>query len=338
MISDAIDRLFADWNTTTTPGCALGIVRGGRLLHSATYGIRDIDSPQPIDEDTTFDIASEAKQFTGASILLLANENAVDLQSDVHEVVPELPDYGYRVTLDNLAHHTSGVPEYYDRMAEAGSFEMSCTTADVLEFLTRQRQLDFAPGQRFSYSNSGYVLLALVVERVTGMSFAQFLADRLFRPLGMAASVVCDTPSSDIPGAARGHDRSPEGRYIHREFKCYAVPGPGSLYSTVRDLGRWVAALHEARSEFFDLGQKMLAPGILSSGENTRYGLGLDWGQCFTPPDDLRIVTHSGMHAGFRSVVLRMPDHDLAVILLCNTRDIDHCTIARAIADIMLGG
>ncbi len=331
-----MDNLFSNWNSDRTPGCALGVVRGGRLIHCTAYGVRDIDNPVPIDVKTPFDIGSEAKQFTGAAVLLLANDNAVDLNAEIHEYIPDLPDYGHRVTVDHLVHHTSGLPDYYDRMMEAGRFGKPCTLSQVFEFLRNEARLEFAPGETFRYSNSGYALLAILVERVAGISFAQFVDHRLFRSAGMTASFVSDVPSCNIPGMARGHDFTSESGYVHREFTNYAVPGPGSLWSTVSDLGRWVDALQNSQSELFSLGQKMLTPGILNSGEKTRYGFGLDWGQCFTPPDGMSVVTHSGSHAGFCSVILRLPDQDLSVILLCNTRNIDHNRMVFSVANIFL--
>ena len=314
----------------------------GSHLPSAPWGEppfaarRPGDTGAPIDENTLFDIGSEAKQFTGASVLLLENAGALHLDDDIHEYVPELPDYGARVTLHHLAHHTSGIPEYYDAMLEAGLFRSGCTMSTVLEYLVHQKHLGFSPGERFRYCNSGYVLLSTVLERVAGMGFAPFVRTHLFGPTNMDTSFVADEPPCAVPNMARGHDHCPENGYVHREYENYAVPGPGSLYSTVRDLSRWVSALQDPESGFYGLGRQMLAPATLNTGEETRYGFGLDWGQCFTPPDGLHIVTHSGMHAGFRSVILRVPESGLALILLCNTRDIDHPRMALRLLDMVL--
>jgi len=336
MMSSEIDRLFAKWDTDHTPGCALGIVDHGESVRTSYYGLRDLESRIPIDGHTAFDIGSESKQFTGASIALLVERGQLSLSTSVHDIIPGLPDYGYRISIDHLVHHTSGIPDYYESMLDAGYMTGRCTMANAVDFICQQPVLDFEPGEKFSYSNSGYVLLARAVERITKTSFAQFVAENIFRPLGMTSSVVFDAPGAHVPNMARGHVWADATGYVERHYGGHAVPGSGCLYSTMQDLFRWVGVFRDPKIGGDGFLQTMLTPGLLNEGSQTNYGFGLDWGQCFEPQQDLHIVTHAGAHAGSSSILLRVPDDDLSVILLCNTRDIDHCNLAVTVARLCL--
>lgn len=189
--SARVDQLFTEWDKPTSPGCALAIMREGRVIYERGYGMADLDHDVKITPTTVFHVASMSKQFTAASVLMLAQEGKLSLDDQARKYVPELPDCGVPITLQHLLHHTSGLRDQWELLTLAGwrySLDL-ITDADVLAVLSRQKTLNFLPGSRFLYSNTGFTLLAQVVKHVSGQSFRAFTSNRLFLPLGMSHTI-----------------------------------------------------------------------------------------------------------------------------------------------------
>ncbi|HMQ24455.1 MAG TPA: serine hydrolase domain-containing protein, partial [Acidimicrobiales bacterium] len=204
-LAAAAQELLADVGAADEPGCAVGVSQDGAVLYTGGHGVADLATGRPLDEHSTFDIASVSKQFTAAALVLLAVEGVVDLSDDIRAYVPELPDQGVTVTLEHLLHHTGGLPEYTDLLAEEFDDTDVTTTEQALEAIVDAPPSGVDPGTAFEYSNTGYFLLGLVVERATGQPYREVLSERLFDPLGMEASDVRDDADLHVDGGAEGY-------------------------------------------------------------------------------------------------------------------------------------
>lgn len=337
---EAVDELFADYDRPNTPGCALGMIRDHQLVYARGYGMANLDHGIANTPTTAFVIGSESKQFTGACVALLVEEGVLDLDEHVHRWVSSLPSFCREITLDHLLHHTSGLPDYHgtpDYEARQMAYR-SVSQEELVDFaIHRFDRLDFAPGTRCHYSNTGYLLLAVIVQGVTGMPFGRFLRERVLDPLGMRHTCLPDDPGMVIPQRAIGYVQTGDGQYRMRHYWNDIVPGDGKMISTVEDLAIWDRNFYEPRiggEQFIPL---MHSHSRLKDGSVCRYGFGLDMGQ-FAPADyaGIPLVTHGGAHGGFESVIVRLPSRRLSVILLCNVRDKRFRPMAMQIAEIMV--
>ncbi|MHC4991339.1 MAG: serine hydrolase domain-containing protein, partial [Planctomycetota bacterium] len=330
-----IDALFEAWTTEVGPGGAYGVVREGRLVHAHGFGLADIEQRVAFDARTCSYVGSVAKQFTALAVLLLTEDGVLALDTDVREHVPELPDYGATIRISHLLHHTSGLRDHLVLAQWAGVRPVgdALTRDEAIALICRQRRLNFEPGDRFQYCNAGYMLLALVVERVSGRSFAEFAQERIFAAMGMDRSLVQDEPMSLIEGRAWGYRRLADGSFAHGTDRWYKV-GPGGLFSSVEDLARWVGNFREPRVGTETLLAWMTEPPTFNDGSRGDEGAGL-------VPDSyrgVRVVHHAGNARGYGAEILRFPDHDLAVIVLCNVgrRVASPTRLALRVADVLL--
>ncbi|HUT59770.1 MAG TPA: serine hydrolase domain-containing protein [Phycisphaerae bacterium] len=337
-IAVRVDPLFAEYDRADSPGCALGIVMDGQLVYARGYGLAVLEHGIPNGPRIAYDIASESKQMTAACIALLVEDGLLRLTDPVSRFVPEVPFHGNQITIEHLIHHTSGIPDYWDR-AEAEGLEEDMSDRDAsLRYALSYRNPDFEPGHACRYSNTGYVLLAAVIEKVTGMRFSAFLTQAVLAPLGMCDTLVYEDRQMVIPRRASAYVKRPDGHYGMRVFWKYTTYGDGNVYSTVDDLYRWIRNFDENRlgkGRFLEI---MHTRGRLRDGTLCKYAFGLDMGQFC--PDNWRgepIFAHGGSNAGFESLILRIPGRRLAVILLCNTRDPGLKPKTLAIADVLLG-
>ncbi len=299
-----VDRVFAAWDKPDSPGCALGIVRNGELVYQKGYGQANLEHDVPIRPSTVFYIASTSKQFTAASIALLAKQNKLSLDDDIRKHLPELPVYDGTVTIRYLIHHTSGIPDYLELLGLAGQrLDDVHSEEEILELLSRQRSLSFKPGDQFLYSNSGYFLLAVIVKRVSGKSLAQFAEEQIFQPLGMTHSRFHDSRTRLVKNRAQGYFSSKEG-----EFRNYLTQfdrvGDGGLMTTVEDLFRWDQAMEDGTLGGKEFAGSLLTQGQLNNGSALSYGFGLMIGQ----QGGLKTVSHGGSFIGFKSELLRIPE------------------------------
>ena len=328
-----VDALFARWTGPRTPGCAVGIMRGGELLFAKGYGAANLEYDVPITPSTVFHVASVSKQFTALALGLLAADGEVAWDDDIRRHVPELPDFGAPITLRHLAHHTSGLRDQWAMLQMAGWRWGGdvIRQADVLDLLSRQTALNFAPGTDYVYSNSGYTLLAVVVERVSGQTLRAFTSARLFRPLGMTRTVFRDDHTMLVRDRAYAYARDGFGRY-RLSIPDFAIVGATSLFTTVEDLAHWNRNFTSGEVGGRDVLRRLQAHGMLDDGARLSYAFGLAHGT----HRGRRTIGHGGTDAGYRSEFLRFPDEDLAVAVLCNTGTAAPGRLARQIADVVL--
>ncbi len=328
-----IDAVFAAF-TKDTPGCALGVYREGQVLLERGYGLADLNHGVPITPETVFDIGSSSKQFTALAVLMLAKEGKLDLQDKVSKHLPELQALGQRFTIDQMLHHTAGLRDYNELLLLAGRDMGDVTSSDdALRLLAAQQGLNFEPGTRFSYSNSGYFLAAMIVERVSGQSLDAFLQARVFKPLGMTATHVRTDHTVVVPHRATAYrPNGPAGFAI--DMSNWNQPGDGAVQTHVRDLARWGAGLAHPKVIDAALLKAMQTPGKLADGSPITYGLGLSMDSYRGLP----LVQHAGAWGGYRAIVVRFPEQHLGMALTCNAAQSNPTALAKRVADVALAG
>lgn len=330
-----IDSIFARYDHTNTPGCALGVYRDDRVVYGRGYGMADLNQGIPIGTNTVFYIASTSKQFTAASIALLLESGGLSLSDPVRKWVPELPAYTQPITVAHLVHHTSGIRDYLGLWAMSGrSIADEIPQEMALEMIARQRALDFEPGTRYSYSNSGYLLLAEIVKRASGKSLHDFTGERIFAPLGMTSTQFHDDNTRIVARRAEGYQPTANGFQIVRT--SFALVGDGGLLTTIEDLQKWDSNFYQNRLGKGDpmLVRQLVTPSSLplAGGRAQRYAFGLMPGKY----RGLEIVEHGGAFIGFRAQLLRFPSEHLSVALLCNDYTAQPEAMARKVADLYL--
>ena len=332
-LQQRVDPLFAERVAPEEPGCAVGVARADTILYTRGYGIANLDYNLPVTPDTVFDVGSVTKQFTAASIVLLSLDGALSLDDDIRDHLPELPDYEHPITIRHLLHHTSGIRDYLNLMALGGrEFYAPISHQDIVELMARQRALNSMPGERYSYSNTGYMLLATIVERVSGHTYGTFARERIFDPLGMTASFLYENAERVVPNRATGYAPDEHGGYRMVHNYAFATAGDGQLYTTVGDLLRWSDALMSNQVAGPELGTVMLSPGALANGDALAYGTGLALGEY----RGLTTNGHGGSTWGFRAQIVRFPEEDLAVAVLCNREDVNTRALTYGVADLYL--
>jgi CubicO group peptidase (beta-lactamase class C family) len=329
---DSIDAVFRLWDTPDSPGCALGIVHAGALAYTRGYGLANLEYGIPITPASVFHVASVSKQFTATAIALLDREGKLSLDDDVRRYLPELPTYSAPITLRHLILHTSGLRDQWDLLYLAGWREADLkTNADVLALARAQREVNFQPGTAWAYSNTGYTLLALVVERVTGQSLRAYADAALFQPLGMTATHFHDNHREVVRDRAYAY--APKGDRFEISIPNFDTVGATSLFTTVEDLARWATNFFEPRIADRDFIAQLTTPGALATGQRLNYAFGLGLGDFH----GLRMVGHSGGDAGYRARITSFPQQQLAVIVLCNLSTMDPERLALQVATLCLG-
>jgi CubicO group peptidase (beta-lactamase class C family) len=331
-LASQVAEIFKDFAKPDSPGCAVGVYRGSETLHTGAFGMANLDHDVPLTPSSVFHVASVSKQFTAAAVLLLAQDGKLSLDDDVRKHIPELPDFGKRITLRHLAHHTSGIRDQWDMLNFSGwrySRDL-ITDDDVLSVLSRQKDLNFAPGERHLYSNSGYTMLAIVVSRVSGKPFREFTTERIFKPLGMTSTHFRDNFNEIVKNQAYGY--APAQGSFRLSVTNFDTAGATSLLTTVEDMAKWHANFdsHTVGGEAFI--PAMLERGTLNSGERIAYALGISHGTYRGLPT----VGHGGADAGYRSSFLRFPDQRFGVAVLCNLAATNPGDLTQRVADAYL--
>lgn len=327
-----VDSIFAPYASVRSPGCAVGVTRDGSLSFAKGYGLADLEHRTPITSDTRFYIASVSKQFTAMSIVLLAQDGKLSLDDSVRRWVPELPSFGKPITIRQLLHHTSGLRDYMTLLAVSGwPTDGELTEKQFLDLIRRQKSLNFASGDEFLYSNTGYALLSIVVKRASGESLRDFAAERIFKPLGMTETEFRDDHTEVIPERAIGYEVTATGGYREILPKVDVV-GDAGVYSTVRDLAKWDANFTNPVVGGTSGIATMLEPGQLNNGQVIPYALALTLGEL----RGMKTVGHSGSFGGYQSTMLRFPEVNLGVITLCNTSAASP-SLAEQVGFVMLG-
>jgi CubicO group peptidase (beta-lactamase class C family) len=327
-----VDSLFAAWHRPDSPGAAVLVMRNGQVVLARGYGMANLEHGIPIRTTTVFDIASISKQFGAFALALLAAEGAVDLDDDVRAYIPELPDFGATITLRHLVHHTSGIRDWPGTLRLAGwDYQDVMSFQQILEMAFNQQDLNFPPGSDYAYSNTGYNLMAEVVARVSGQSFREFTHQRIFEPLGMRHTHFHDDWAEIVPARAESYRAVGDGSF-RRVVSSLTALGSSSLFTTIEDLAVWLRNFHDP---IVGAGvvPTMTERGVLTNGDTISYAFGLVVG-------DYRgaaTVSHGGSWAGYRSTLLKLPEHGLDIVILANTSTMNPGGLGHRIADIYLG-
>src|ERR1700728_1301593 len=343
--ADQIDAVFASLKSSNAPGAAVLVVRKGKSEFRRGYGVTDVRRRRLIDAKTNFRMASFTKQFTAAAIMLLARDGKLRYDAHLNDFFPEFPAYGKSITVRNLLNHTSGLPDYEELLMKQypdSPEEKIPQIHDegVLKLLEQQSSGKFPPGAKWEYSNSGYAVLAMIVESVSGKSFGQFLQERIFAPLKMKNTLAYEKGKNEVPHRAYGHSKNDGAWRETDQSPTTAVLGDGGIYSSLDDLAKWDRALREHTL----LSEEEMRPALTPveprdgpakapDGKPVSYGFG--W---FLDPYQGHIrMSDDGSTIGFWTTIQRFPDHQLTIIVLANRTDIDPEELALKVADLYLG-
>jgi CubicO group peptidase (beta-lactamase class C family) len=329
--ADKLDDILAPFAKPGAPGCAVGVARAGQPTQLRGYGTADLENDVAVTPDTVFEAGSVSKQFTAAAVLTLVNDGKLALSDDIRKYLPEMPAYAAPITIDHLLSHTSGLRDWGEVAALGGwpRGSRSYTNAEALQITARQKALNYKPGADWSYTNTGYNLLAVIVQRVSGQSLAEFTRDRLFKPLGMAHTAWRDDYRRVVAHRAQAYEPSAAGWTLDMPFED--IYGNGGLLTTVADLLTWNEAL-TSRKIGPGIAERMEQVAVLTSGRKTSYGRGL-FQQTYRGVAE---ISHDGATAGYRAVSVRYPTQGLTVAMLCNAGNANPGALGHRIADLYL--
>lgn len=332
-LPEQVDEVFAEFDSTTSPGCSLAVIQDSKIIYERGYGMASLDYDIALSPQSVFRIASTSKQFTAMSIALLAEEGTLSLDDDIRKYFPEFPEYDPPVTIRHLVHHMSGIRDYLDLMWLKGYTDAETyTNEQAVEIIGRQ-SLNFNPGDEMLYSNSGYFLLSLIVQKASGKTLREYANEHIFQPLGMHHTHFHDNYREVVKNRADGYEKNKEGKWEISRTTLEMV-GDGGVFTTVEDLYLWDQNFYHNKLGKGDpeLIQQVLTPGKLNNGEvqNYAFGLGIDQYKGLT------VVRHSGGFVGYRAQLMRFPEQSFSVICLCNTASANPSTLSLKVADIYL--
>ncbi len=331
--SAKVDELFAQWNKPDSPGAAVGVIKDGEVVLLRGYGCANLEYSVKLTPSTVFDLASVSKQFCALAIMTLVDEGKLSLDDDIHKHIPEVPDFGKVITIRHLLHHTSGLRDWPVNLA-IGGWRMDDVIAfeQILRMVGHQQDLNFDPGDEYTYSNTGYNLLAETVARVSGKSFRAYCDEKIFKPLGMNNTHFHDDHAEIVPNRAYSYYENDGGGYSKGVENLTAL-GSSSLYSTVEDMMKWLLNFETGAVGGPGVLERMSERGVLNSGEQTTYA----WGLVVGDFKGLRYVTHGGSWAGFRTDLIYSPDVHVGVVVLCNLGSMRAGMLSRRVGEIYLG-
>ena len=327
-----IDSLFSAFSAEGRPGASVVVVRNGEVVLDTAYGLSDVELGIPASRGTHYRLASLSKQFTATAVLLLVKDGALQLDSSARGILPELPAYASGVTVRHLLTHTSGLWDYEDFVPDTQTYQVK--DGDALSLVAqRAESLYFAPGAAWRYSNTGYALLALIVERVSGQRFPAFLRERVLTPLGMRSTVAHEEGKDTIPHRAWGYTLRGDTVVRTDQSSTSAVLGDGGIYSSIEELVKWDSALTRRTLLGDSLWRDATTPAVLTSGAATSYGFG--W---FVDSYRGRArLHHHGESRGFTNAISRYPDDGLTIIVLTNRTGSAPWDIVDRLSDLYLG-
>lgn len=319
-----IDRLFSDYSGAGTPGAAVRVIRDGEVVLTRTYGAANLETGEPVTAATNFRLASISKQFTAMAVLMLVEQRRMTLDTVLLNVFQDFPDYGDDITIEHLLQHRSGIPDY-EPLVPADAPEQ-VRDADVLRLMMEADAGYFPSGSAYRYSNSGYAVLAMIVEEMSNLTFAEFLKERIFAPAGMRATVAFEQGISTVSNRALGYTVTDDGIELSDQSVYSAVLGDGGIYSSLDDLTIWDAALYTDKLLSAETKAQMFTPAL----EDYGFGWRIDRYSGFQRQH------HSGSTSGFRNFLQRFPEEKLTVIVLTNRAEPDVAPLGEAIADLYL--
>lgn len=328
-----VDALFKEWNFEQSPGCALAVIKDGEIIYKKGYGTADLEHEVPITPATVFYIGSVSKQFVTMSILLLVEEGKINLDDAVQTYLPDFPTYKKEVTIRNLIHHTSGIRDYLTLWSLAGNNYLDhIDETAVYRMITRQKELNFLPGEQYLYSNSCYFMLSMIIEKASGKSLKEYAQNNIFKPLGMQNSHFHDDYFHIIRDRAFSYFYD-ENRFNNLIMR-FDLVGSGGLYTSVEDLYLWDQNFYQ--NELGNSAQKLIEnmhqEGILNNGESAGYAFALVNGEY----RGLKTVSHGGALAGYRAQLMRFPDQNFSVVILSNLASFRPTYMAQNVAEVFL--
>ncbi len=326
-----VDSIFAAYDKPDSPGCALGVIKDGKLIYTRGYGRANLEHGIANGSQIVYDIGSTSKQFAAASIVLLAQQGKLSLDDEVRKFIPELPAYQKPLTIRHMLNHTSGLRDYLTLFSLAGiDFDSTTGDKEALNIIVRQKQLNFMPGDDWLYSNSGFFLLSQIVKRASGKTLAQFAKEQLFDPLGMKNTHFHDHHTMIVPLRATGYAPAAGGFQI--AMSNFEQTGDGAVYTTIEDLLLWDQNFYQPKVGGQAMLDQLQTRGVLNEGKKLDYALGLFVDEY----KGLRRVSHGGSWAGYRAELMRFPDQKFTVACLCNLATTNPTNLATKVADIYL--
>jgi CubicO group peptidase (beta-lactamase class C family) len=332
-LTKKVDQLFATWDKPESPGAAIAVIKDGAVVYKRGYGSANLEYNVPITPQTVFHVASVSKQFTAFAIALLASHGKLSLDDDIRKHLPEVPDFGKKITIRHLIHHTSGLRDQWTLLGMAGwRLDDVITKEHIMKMVRHQKELNFDPGAENLYSNTGYTLLAVIVERVSGQSFRDYTEANIFKPLGMTNTHFHDDHERIVKNRAYSYLPAGPGGGFKAAPLNYANVGATSLFTTAEDLARWVINYEDKKLGGAEVIKQMQQVGILNSGKQLGYAFGLSIG----PYRGLNTVGHAGGDAAYRSFAFWFPEQRFGVVVLSNFGTLNPQQMAMRIADIYL--
>jgi CubicO group peptidase (beta-lactamase class C family) len=328
---DQVDQLFTIWDSKVSPGAAVSVIQDGKIIYKNGYGMANLEYDISVEPSSVFHIASISKQFTAFSILLLESEGKLSLEDEIQKYIPEVPDFGKKITLRHLASHTSGMRDQWSLLQMAGwRMDDVITKEQVLKLVANQKELNFDPGEEYYYSNTGFTLLAEVVARVSGRTFAEFTQERIFEPLNMSNTLFYDDHEKIVKNRAYSYRGLGEG--FRKANLNYANVGATSLFTTVEDLSLWSMNFWNMTVGNEEIFKKLNTPHKLNNGEEFEGALG----QFVVKYKGMDEIQHGGADAGYRAYITRFPEENFAVIVFSNDGNFNPVNMAHGIVDIYL--
>jgi len=332
-IGRRIDAIFEEWKTTGTAGAAVAVIQAGKLGYDKGYGSANLEYEVPITGETVFHVASVSKQFTAMAVVLLELERRLSLDDDIRKHLPELPDYGQKITIRNLLQHTGGIRDQWQTLALAGwRLDDVITQQQILRMLFRQKELNFKPGAEHLYSNGGYSLAAEIVARVSGKPFAIFCDEQIFQPLGMTRTHFHDDHRRVVPNRAYSYSKTPAG--FRAAPLNYANVGATSLFTTALDLTKWLDNFRDPKVGGRAGVNRLEERATLANGARIGYALGVTVGEY----RGSKTISHGGADAGYRSFISYFPEEQLGIVILSNLASFSPGTYANKVADLFVHG
>ena len=331
-IAKRIDGLFTRWNAPNTPGCAIGIVRNDSLIYAKGYGVANLEYAIPITPETIFHTASVSKQFSAYAIVLLASQGKLQLDDDIHKYLPWFPDLKEKITIRHLLNHTSGIRDQWQLLAISGTRLDDVITQDhIVKLLGKQQALNFKPGEQYSYSNSGFTMLAEIVKSVTGQTLRKFTDSAIFKPLGMNNTHFHDDYTEIVKNRAYSYGRR-EGNAFANSILSYSNAGATSLFTNVNDMAKWITNFYTPKAGTPADIKQLTQKGILNSGKELSYALGIQVNMY----KGWRQYAHSGGDAGYRTYITSFPDLKMGFIVFSNLGDFNPVGKAYEMADLFI--
>ena len=330
-VTRKIDSIFSRY-TTTTPGCAVAIIKNDKLVFKKGYGMSNLEYNVPISPSSIFHIASESKQYVAFCMLLLEQQGKLSIDDDIRKYLDYVPDFGKKITIRHLIHHTSGLRDQWQLLANAGwQLDDVITQEHVIKVVSKQKALNFEPGEEQLYCNTGYTLMAEIVKKASGLSLREYTDKYIFKPLEMTNTHFHDNYREIVPNRTYSYSPGGSSGYSHSVLS-YSTVGATSLFTTVEDEAKWLMNYEHGKVGGKELLQKMHSQGILNNGKKLTYAFAINIGEY----NGWREIGHGGGDAGFRTYATRFPEQQLGIIVFSNLASFNSYGMAMQVADLLL--